>query len=141
MRILYVATDQVVPGTKGGSIHVTAVASGLAALGHDVHVLVGIASPGPPRTRGVEWERLVPPLGLRQLRVLRRSAVDRAAAAFRPDIVMERYYNFGGEGMLAARERQIPYVLEVNAPVVDYRGSPKQDAGPPDGRRADATLA
>ena len=38
MRILYVATDQVVPGTLGGSVHVQAVAEGLAALGHDVHV-------------------------------------------------------------------------------------------------------
>src|SRR4051794_1130786 len=104
MRILYVATDQIVPGTKGGSIHVTAVASGLAALGHDIHVLVGIASPGPPLTRGVEWERMVPPLGLRQLRVLRRYAVRRAAAAFRPDVIIERYYNFGGEGILAAQE-------------------------------------
>ena len=39
MRILYAAIDQVVPGTKGGSVHVAAVAEGLAALGHDVHVL------------------------------------------------------------------------------------------------------
>jgi hypothetical protein len=27
MRILYVATDQIVPGTLGGSVHVQAVAS------------------------------------------------------------------------------------------------------------------
>ena len=39
MRILYVATDQIVPGTLGGSVHVQAVAEGLAALGHDVHVV------------------------------------------------------------------------------------------------------
>ena len=44
MRILYVAIDQTVPGTLGGSVHVAAVAGGLAALGHDVHVLV---TPGP----------------------------------------------------------------------------------------------
>ena len=43
MRILYRALDQTVPGTIGGSVHVTAVAEGLAALGHEVHVLV---SPG-----------------------------------------------------------------------------------------------
>ena len=40
MKILYCAIDQTVPGTTGGSVHVTAVARGLAALGHDVHVLV-----------------------------------------------------------------------------------------------------
>ena len=39
MTILYVATDQRVPGRVGGSVHVTAVARGLAALGHDVHVV------------------------------------------------------------------------------------------------------
>ena len=33
MRILYVALDQTVPGTLGGSVHVQAVAEGLAALG------------------------------------------------------------------------------------------------------------
>ena len=38
MRVLYCAIDQTVPGTNGGSVHVTAVAEGLAALGHEVHV-------------------------------------------------------------------------------------------------------
>ena len=33
MRILYAASDQTVPGTNGGSVHVEAVADGLAALG------------------------------------------------------------------------------------------------------------
>ena len=32
-KIVYCATDQIVPGTKGGSTHVLAVAEGLAALG------------------------------------------------------------------------------------------------------------
>ncbi len=43
MKILYAAIDQRVPGTTGGSTHVVAVAQGLAARGHQVHVL---ASPG-----------------------------------------------------------------------------------------------
>ena len=38
---------------------------------------------------------------------------------------MERYYNFGGEGILAARRLGVPAVLEVNAPIVDYPGSAK----------------
>ena len=63
MRILYVAIDQTVPGTLGGSVHVTAVAEGLAALGHDVHVL---AAPGPslfPGGTGVGLEFVIrPPL-------------------------------------------------------------------------------
>jgi glycosyltransferase involved in cell wall biosynthesis len=40
-------------------------------------------------------------------------------------VIIERYYNFGGEGVLAARRLRIPSVLEVNAPIVDYPGSQK----------------
>jgi glycosyltransferase involved in cell wall biosynthesis len=38
---------------------------------------------------------------------------------------MERYYNFGGEGMRAAERRGLPALLEVNAPVVDHPRSLK----------------
>src|SRR6476659_1818164 len=124
MKILYAASDQAVPGTKGGSIHVTAVADGLAALGHDVHVLAtpaGVFPSGP-----VTWIALPPPLGRRELRWANAGAVRRIAQQLRPDVIMERYYNFGGEGMSAARETGALAVLEVNAPVVDYPGSPKR---------------
>jgi glycosyltransferase involved in cell wall biosynthesis len=125
MRILYVATDQIVPGTKGGSTHVLAVAEGLAALGHEVHVL---ASPGggAPSLGPVHWHSFGPPLGFRQLRFLRAGAVRALATSMRPDVIMERYYNFGGEGVRAAVALKLPLVLEVNAPVVDYEGSPKR---------------
>ena len=126
MRILYVATDQVVPGTTGGSIHVTAVARGLAALGHEVHALVTPGAGGLPSDESVRWYALAPPLGARQLRFRLASAVKALSDAIRPDVVMERYYNFGGEGMRAARAAGVPYVLEVNAPIVDYAGSPKR---------------
>jgi glycosyltransferase involved in cell wall biosynthesis len=39
---------------------------------------------------------------------------------------MERYYNFGGEGVLAARAVGATVVLEVNARVADFPGSLKQ---------------
>ena len=35
---------------------------------------------------------------------------------------MERYYNFGGEGILAAEPAGLPSLLEVNSPVVDHPG-------------------
>ena len=74
MRILYSAIDQVVPGTKGGSTHVTAVAEGLAALGHEMHVLV---TPGDgPFPRGkIHWIPMSPPFGINQLRWTRSGAV------------------------------------------------------------------
>src|SRR6185503_17190370 len=50
---------------------------------------------------------------------------DEARTASQGHLVMERYYNFGGEGVVAARRLGIPAVLEVNAPVIDYPGSTK----------------
>jgi glycosyltransferase involved in cell wall biosynthesis len=123
MRILYAAIDQVVPGTLGGSTHVQAVAEGLAALGHEVHALVtrgpGAVSPA------VHWIDMSPPLGVNQLRWMRRGAVRRIAERLEPDVIIERYYNFGGEGILQARRVNARAVLEVNAPVIDHPGSTK----------------
>ncbi len=124
MRILYVASDQTVPGTKGGSVHVVAVAEGLAALGHEVHALV---TPGGPLDEGrVRWIAMPPPLGRKELRWANAGAVRTIAREIRPDAIIERYYNFGGEGIGAAAEIGAVAVLEVNAPVIDHQGSTKQ---------------
>ena len=124
MRILYVATDQIVPGTTGGSVHVRAVAEGLGALGHEVHVA---ACPGPAGFPAgpVTWHHVTPPLGRRQLRFALARAVAALARRIGAEVVMERYYNFGGEGVRAAVALGLPAVLEVNAPVVDHPGSLK----------------
>src|SRR5260221_2883065 len=124
MRILYCAGDQRVPGTLGGSTHVTAVAEGLARLGHDVHVAVGRGAARFP-AGPVRWHAIGAPFGRAHLRVLRAAAVRRLAQEVRPDVVMERYHNFGGEGALAARSAWVPLVLEVNAPAIDHPGSRK----------------
>ena len=124
MKVLYAAIDQMVPGTKGGSVHVAAVAEGLAGLGHDVTALItpGADSPRPSRVR---WVALPPPLGSSHLRLLRSGEVRRMAQAIRPDAIIERYHNFGGEGIRAAAKLRSVAVLEVNAPIVDYPGSTK----------------
>ena len=125
MKILYSAIDQRVPGTDGGGVHVAAVATGLAALGHQLDVLVqpgdGAFPEGP-----VRWHALGSPLGLRMLRVLRAGRITTLARALRPDVVVERYYNFGGEGIIAAGRVGAAAVLEVNAPVIDHPGSRKR---------------
>jgi starch synthase len=123
MRILYVATDQVVPGTLGGSVHVQAVAEGLAALGHEVHVATR-RDTGRVDAR-VHWHAMGAPANRPQLRLLRARAVRSLALQVRPDVVIERYHNFGGEGVLAARTVDARVVLEVNAPIVDHEGSRK----------------
>jgi len=123
MRVLYVAIDQTVPGTLGGSVHVQAVAEGLARLGHDVHV---ITQPGGAWPEGpVHWHPQSPPLGTQRLRWLKAGTVADLGRRIDADVVIERYHNFGGEGILAARRLGVPGVLEVNAPVIDYPGSAK----------------
>jgi glycosyltransferase involved in cell wall biosynthesis len=125
MRILYSAIDQTVPGTTGGSVHVAAVAEGLAALGHEVTALV---TPGadPPRPSRVRWVSMAPPFGSTHLRLARTGRVAALARGIRPDAIIERYHNFGGEAIRAAAAVNAVAVLEVNAPVVDYAGSSKK---------------
>lgn len=124
MKILYSAIDQPVPGTKGGSIHVAAVAEGLAALGHDVTALVARGS-GEPRPSRVRWTPMAPPLGSPHLRLARSRSIRRLVDELRPDAIIERYHNFGGEAIRAAARVRAVAVLEVNAPVIDVRGSTK----------------
>ena len=125
MTILYVATDQRVPGYDGGAVHVAGVAAGLAALGHDVHVLTGAGQGAFPRG-SVTWIDLPPPFGVRRLRWCLARRVRDLAVRIAPDVVIERYYNFGGEGMMGARAVGAVAVLEVNAPVIDHPGSRKR---------------
>jgi glycosyltransferase involved in cell wall biosynthesis len=123
VRILYTALDQTVPGTLGGSVHVQSVAEGLAALGHEVHVA---AQPGSGWPAGpVHWHAMAPPLRQPLFRWMRTTAVTDLARRVSADLIMERYYNFGGEGVFAAGRLGLPSVLEVNAPVIDYPGSVK----------------
>ena len=127
MKILYVASDQVVPGTTGGSVHVLEVARGLARLGHEVHAVVRGSGreAGREHLEGVHWHRVRwwPPH--RFFRFRARAAVERIAEAVRPQAVMERYYNFGGEGILTAAAHGLPSLLEVNSPLLDHRRSLK----------------
>jgi glycosyltransferase involved in cell wall biosynthesis len=127
VRILYVASDQVVPGSTGGSGHVLEVARGLAARGHEVHAVIR-QTPGarPHEQQGrVHWHRVswTPPQ--RFFRFRAEGSVERIAREVAPDVLIERYYNFGGEGITVATRRGIPALLEVNSPVVDHAGSLK----------------
>ncbi|HUP39634.1 MAG TPA: glycosyltransferase [Vicinamibacterales bacterium] len=107
-------------------MHVMAVAEGLAELGHDVQVLVSAGDGGRVPTGRARWFALPPPLGNRRFRLFRARAIESLAQEFKPDAVIERYYNFGGEGILAAKKIGALVVLEVNAPVVDHPGSLKR---------------
>lgn len=123
--MLYVAGAVEAFGTSGGSVHVQEVACGLRRLGHQVLVLSmrGPQSRGHSRlecgvpVRETPWRKELALLGLPR--------VARAMRVFRPDVVMERFYNFAGAGVLLAHRRGLPVLLEVNAPMVDPPGSLK----------------
>ncbi len=124
MKILYSAIDQTVPGTRGGSVHVAAVAEGLSARGHQVTAVV-TRGQGEPRPSLVRWVWMPPPFGSSHLRLARSVAIAQVARAIGPDAIIERYHNFGGEAIRSAAAVKAVAVLEVNAPVIDHPGSSK----------------
>ena len=111
------------------------VACGLRALGHEVLVVArasatrsdpvspvagrrsSILDDCPAPVRFVRPRKALALLGLR--------TVSKAMRDFRPDVVMERFYNFAGAGILLAHRRGIPSLLEVNAPIIDPPNSLK----------------
>jgi len=126
MKILYVAQAIALPGTSGGAIHVQEVAGGLARRGHRVHVVARRGPGGAP-----DWAAWGPGVsGLLlpwpdKLALLGYPALRAVVRRWRPDRVIERYYNFAGAGVALAQRRGIPALLEVNAPMVDPPGSRK----------------
>lgn len=124
MRVLYVASDQTLPGETGGSVHVHEVSRELARRGHEVHAVVrdmGETSPGDGYTiHRIRWTP-----SHRLFRFRARPQIAALIEQLKPDVLMERYYNFGGEGILAAGAAGVPSLLEVNSPVVDHDESLK----------------
>jgi glycosyltransferase involved in cell wall biosynthesis len=126
VKILYVANGIPVPGSLGGSTHTFEVARGLTERGHTLHVVAcsregwgGIAALARPVSSlfaGFHLHYLDIP---KSAALLTTPMLLRLARATRPDIVMERYYNFAGGGVWTARQLGIPTLLEVNALIVD----------------------
>jgi glycosyltransferase involved in cell wall biosynthesis len=123
MRILYVASDQTLPGETGGSVHVHEVSRELAKRGHEVHAVV--RGEGHSQSDGYSVHRIRWSPPHRFFRFRARPKITALIDRLKPDALMERYYNFGGEGILAAEAARIPSLLEVNSPVVDHPGSIK----------------
>lgn len=127
MKILYIAAGIPVPGALGGSTHAYEVARGLARRGHTLHLVAtggrreggllgALARPVSSTLDGFHLHHQDLP---KALTLLGAAPILRLARAIRPDAIMERYYNFAGVGMLAARRLGIPALLEVNALIVD----------------------
>ena len=150
MRVLYLNFDRGIPvlGDKGGSVHVRAVVSALARLGHDVTLLCSRAGSGnaAPPGRLIELAPAVDAAAVaetarrhglgdaasgtaalrRELEVLAhdRTLPARALAALhaggvRPDLIYERHALFHRAGAALAAALGVPRILEVNAPLAE----------------------
>jgi len=141
MRIAYVCADRGIPigGTKGASIHVRGVARALAQRAHDVRIVaarVGAKPPAhcAPRVVDFGYDALLKELrseisaeqdavfasdtyGLLLNTALRRS-LDELDAEWGIEAVYERFSLWSWAALHFARERAVPFVLEVNAPLV-----------------------
>jgi glycosyltransferase involved in cell wall biosynthesis len=149
MNILYICGDWGVPvrGDKGASVHVREFVTALALQGHRVVLLCanrGAGNPDPPAevveikpeplpaTRDAaahEWQVRLEP----NEKTLRRELDQLAYSAtwpffaltklkrlgFAPDAVYERFSLFFQGGATLAADLGVPYLLEVNAPLID----------------------
>jgi alpha-maltose-1-phosphate synthase len=126
VNILYIASGIPVPGSLGGSTHTLEVARGLAARGHTLHVVAcsserrlspqTLLRPDSTYCAGFYLHHIDLP---KAASLLALPVVERLARAIAPDIIMERYYNFAGCGVIAAQRLHVPCLLEVNALIVD----------------------
>jgi glycosyltransferase involved in cell wall biosynthesis len=150
LQVAYLDFDRGIPvlGDKGGSVHVRAVVTALARLGHEVTLLCSRVGEGntPPPARLIELTPEIGPtalaaecgrLGLpvqtlddllmrREIGVLAhdRSLLPRALAALaqagvRPDLIYERHALFHVAGISLAAAFGVPRILEVNAPLAE----------------------
>ncbi len=120
MRIAYFALSVDLASYHGGTTHVTEVCRGLEQLGHEVWVICSAPSSAlPPWVKRIE-------LGRRPWIYLTawRSA-QTILWKLGPGAVMERYYNFAGQGVFWASRMGIPRLLEVNAPMAAAPGTVK----------------
>lgn len=126
MRILY---SHRIQSHDGQSVHLEELVAAFRAAGHEVLVVgpsfyagAGLGA----ESRAVALARRVLPAALAELAelaynipALRR--LERAAAAFQPDFIYERYNLYHIAGAWLARRRSILFYVEVNAPLAEER--------------------
>ena len=109
----------------------------LAQRGHDVHIVAPRLTTGRadtsevtlPGAGGDGGDKSVPvpifriPKRRRFFEWTAVTDVRRIAERVQPDVVVERFYTFGGAGIWAAHMLGLPAVLEVNSPARRYPGS------------------
>ncbi len=143
MRVLYLSFDPGIPywGTKGASIHIREFTKALKEGGHPVTVAVARLGDSHRKTKNVyelpkleadffgqespeqthllaEAKAFARNFGLRKL--LKQIKTKKF------DLVYERYSLFGIAGLSFAKENRLPFVLEVNSPLVEEAKTHRQ---------------
>lgn len=124
MRVLVVCADYGIPlnGTKGASVHLRAMACALAEEGARVVVACRGATPPPGWRLPVRALPAGPRPSQDDFSPEAMNAADRAALeairdGFAYDAIYERYALWATAGLDTARRLQLPFALEVNAPL------------------------
>ena len=126
MRILY---SHRIQSRDGQSVHVDEMIAALRAAGHEV-LVVGpafyAATDFGGESRLVARLRRLLPGALGELAELAYNipaylALRRAARAFRPEVIYERYNLYYLAGTWLARGLRVPFLLEVNSPLAEER--------------------
>lgn len=145
MKIAYICADRGIPvdGTKGASIHVRSVIRALAGRGHQMKLLAarsGSMPDGfPAMVTDIGFDRWLKQLRLGieeqgQFTLAReayslvlntnlRQTLSELHSMWPVEAVYERYSLWSWAGLHFARERGVPYLLEVNAPLVQEQQS------------------
>ncbi len=136
MKILYVVLDAGIPlrGVKGASVHVRALAGALAETGHNVTIItrnIEGSEPLPPGVNVVklstgnatELASVYPEARSELLNIFLNTEAYRAIteliSAEQPNAVLERLSLFSIAALAASRKADVPYLLEVDAPLAD----------------------
>ncbi|WP_026299751.1 glycosyltransferase family 4 protein [Elioraea tepidiphila] len=126
MRILY---SHRIQSRDGQGVHLDALVAALRAEGHEVRV-VGPSAYDQAELGGESRlvaliRRLLPRFAVELLELAYSLPaflkLDRAAREFAPDALYERYNLFYLAGALVARRRNLPFLVEVNAPLAEER--------------------
>ena len=128
MNILYITADRGIPvrGTKGAAVHVRSLCAAFDQLGHQVTIMT--PRPGPNPGQPVRARLLEVPLPEDDVSAEQQAIAyaDMLLAAAREevrrgsyDFIYERYSLWSDVGARLQSETGLPFVLEVNAPLLE----------------------